>query len=90
MHGTRLLTLFKKNCAIYAFLLHDLRKKKRDLRLKKYATDAKKQKSAPVLRSVGDPLDGRGYVANPPTCGPLLTLPPRSQALGTPETTRVM
>ena len=25
----------------------------------------------PALR-LGDPLDGRGYVANPPTCGPLL------------------
>ena len=52
------------------------------------------------LRSVGDPLDGRYYVANVPTCGPFLILspalkvdpqgssdyvpPPPLEALGTP------
>ena len=36
----------------------------------------------PMLRSVGDHLDGRGYVANLPTCGPLLTLSPAVKRRG--------
>ena len=37
----------------------------------------------PALKHRGPP-DGRGYVANPPICGPFLILSPCSEALGTP------
>ena len=35
-----------------------------------------------VSLSVGDPLDGRDYAANPPTCGPLAILPPALKRWG--------
>ena len=39
---------------------------------------------APPLGSGGDPRYGRGEVANLPTCGPLLILPPALQRWGSP------
>ena len=37
-----------------------------------------------MLCSVGDPLDGRGYVATHPTCGPPLILSPALKCWGPP------
>ena len=41
-----------------------------------------------VVQSIGDPRDGKGYVAGVPTRGPFLILSPY-RALGTPETAGV-
>ena len=39
---------------------------------------------SPSLRTVGAPKDGRGYVANLPTCGPLLIFSPTLKPWGPP------
>ena len=46
--------------------------------------------SSPCLEAVGTPRGGMGYVATLPTCGPLVNLPPRSEAVGIPLAAGVM